>query len=65
MHFRDQVLSLECDFATVHNFLSKLPKSHGLPIEEITLVADDLFNKYPPDKLEEYFDNFENNRAIR
>lgn len=45
----DDILSNECDMATVHHFLSKLPPN--LPIEQLISDAGDLFLQFPPESL--------------
>ena len=52
---RQEIMTLDCDFATVHSFLSKLPRTHGIAAEVICKVADDLFVKYPPEQLKRIF----------
>jgi hypothetical protein len=46
------VLECECDFATLHNFLVRIPRNLGFPIEFILPLADELFVLVPPSKLQ-------------
>jgi len=41
----------ECDFATIHSFVSKIVVTFSIPFDELILRADKLFMDYPPEKL--------------
>ena len=48
---RQDILSSECDFATLHNLLVHAPSTHGVPFEELLPQADALFERCPPASL--------------
>lgn len=54
MHRRVRLLEQECEFAIVHNFLSKCPED--LPYDDILADAHRLFRAFPPDKLMRFGD---------
>mmetsp|Transcript_11339 Transcript_11339/g.19028 ORF Transcript_11339/g.19028 Transcript_11339/m.19028 type:complete len:448 (-) Transcript_11339:58-1401(-) len=51
IHLRSEILSGECDFASVHNILVRAPSKFGFPLEEIIATADVLFARTPVKKL--------------
>jgi len=51
IHFKTEVLECECDMPTVHSFLAKMTKTHGVPVEDIIASADRLFERTPPEML--------------
>jgi hypothetical protein len=56
LNFRDDLINnVDCEYAAVHSFLSKLPQA--LPFEEIIRKSLSLFQKCSPDELQK--------RAIR
>ena len=46
-------MECDCDFASVHSFLVRIPKDLGVPIENIINIADSLIKKTPPDALKD------------
>lgn len=49
LHSKDELLSLEdCDFSTVHAFLSRLASREDLPAEELVVRAQAMIKKKPP-----------------
>ncbi|XP_023667678.1 TBC1 domain family member 20 isoform X1 [Paramormyrops kingsleyae] len=46
LHRQEQVLSCDCDMASVHHLLSSIPQN--LPYEELIGRAQELFSLYPP-----------------
>ena len=42
LHNRDKILEVECDFALVHNELSKGVEKWGMDVEEVIALADQL-----------------------
>eukprot|EP01117_Protostelium_nocturnum_P006168 TRINITY_DN2222_c0_g1_i6.p1 TRINITY_DN2222_c0_g1~~TRINITY_DN2222_c0_g1_i6.p1 ORF type:complete len:218 (-),score=62.20 TRINITY_DN2222_c0_g1_i6:115-768(-) len=52
IHFREELLNnVECEYSAVHSFLSKIPQN--LPFEDIIRKSVRLFNRFPPEKLQE------------
>lgn len=51
LHFKNEILECECDFATVHSFLTRMPKTHGVPVEDIIKYADQIFGRTSPSLL--------------
>ncbi|XP_063815157.1 TBC1 domain family member 20 [Pseudophryne corroboree] len=49
LHREEEVLECECDMASVHHLLSKIPQD--LPYEILISKAGDLFVQFPPSEL--------------
>ncbi|XP_075032633.1 TBC1 domain family member 20 [Mixophyes fleayi] len=49
LHREEEVLECECDMASVHHLLSKIPQD--LPYETLISKAGDLFVQFPPSEL--------------
>ncbi|KAE8574225.1 hypothetical protein XENTR_v10003334 [Xenopus tropicalis] len=49
LHREEEVLECECDMASVHHLLSKIPQD--LPYEILISRAGDLFVQFPPSEL--------------
>lgn len=49
LHREKEVKQTECDMATVHHLLSRIPQD--LPYELLICQARDLFDQYPPSLL--------------
>ncbi|KAG8447273.1 hypothetical protein GDO86_014658 [Hymenochirus boettgeri] len=49
LHRQEEVLECECDMASVHHLLSKIPQD--LPYEVLISRAGDLFVQFPPSEL--------------
>ena len=44
---KKEILQCDCDFSTVHNFLSRSPERSGIPIEQMVKIADRLWEQVP------------------
>ncbi|CAG8643964.1 6295_t:CDS:2, partial [Paraglomus occultum] len=51
---REELLALDCDFAIVHSFLSRLPQN--LQINELIRETQLLYEKYPASKIQKLSD---------
>uniref|UniRef100_UPI00398F24C7 TBC1 domain family member 20 n=1 Tax=Pristiophorus japonicus TaxID=55135 RepID=UPI00398F24C7 len=49
LHREKEVLTCDCDMASVHQLLSKIPQD--LPYEVLIIKAEELFSNYPPPEL--------------
>ncbi|XP_051872351.1 TBC1 domain family member 20 isoform X2 [Pristis pectinata] len=49
LHREQEVLKCECEMASVHQLLSKIP--HNLPYEKLIIKAEELYSQYPPAEL--------------
>ncbi|XP_078392245.1 TBC1 domain family member 20 isoform X1 [Cetorhinus maximus] len=49
LHREKEVLRCDCDMASVHQLLSKIPQD--LPYEVLIIKAEELFSHYPPPEL--------------
>ncbi|XP_038654611.1 TBC1 domain family member 20 isoform X2 [Scyliorhinus canicula] len=49
LHREKEVLRCDCDMASVHQLLSKIPQD--LPYEVLIVQAEELFSHYPPQEL--------------
>lgn len=50
VHRKDEIFAEECDMASIHNLLSKIPD--GLPFESLLKLANSIYNEYPPPSIE-------------
>eukprot|EP00027_Filamoeba_sp_ATCC50430_P002344 CAMPEP_0168553946 /NCGR_PEP_ID=MMETSP0413-20121227/7516_1 /TAXON_ID=136452 /ORGANISM="Filamoeba nolandi, Strain NC-AS-23-1" /LENGTH=358 /DNA_ID=CAMNT_0008584651 /DNA_START=132 /DNA_END=1205 /DNA_ORIENTATION=- len=51
LHFREKLLrEVDCEYSAVHTFLCNVPQD--IPLEPIINKALELFDKFPPDKLQ-------------
>ncbi|XP_059496583.1 TBC1 domain family member 20 [Stegostoma tigrinum] len=49
LHREEEVLKCDCDMASVHQLLSKIPQD--LPYEALIIKAEELFSHHPPPEL--------------
>jgi len=63
LHREQEILLAECDMATVHGLLSRIPSE--LPFEKLLVDARELYEQYPPDMLtSEVEDRFQRLKAM-
>ena len=46
----------ECEFSAIHEVVVRAISVNGFPVEEIIILADGLFNSYPPNSLAAHCD---------
>ena len=51
LHFREKLLrEVDCEYSAIHTFLCNVPQD--IPLEPIIESALQLYDKFPPDKLQ-------------
>ena len=51
LYHRQLILNTDAEFSTLHNLLVHLPSNQDFPIEELTMIADELLRRIPVNAL--------------
>lgn len=51
LYKQNNILSIDCDMPSIHQFLTRVPETEELPIESLIKSSLDLFDRYPPNQM--------------